>query len=120
MTEQKIFDTVALHLIKQGKQSIDAAKGMCLYRGPNGLKCAVGCLIPDKVYRPEMEGHSVSRFIDTYDGLNFLQPFDAILNDLQEAHDATYGENQKWTDAVVLRLRKIAKKYNLSTAALEI
>jgi hypothetical protein len=42
MTEQKIFDTVALHLIKQGKQSIDAAKGMCLYRGPNGLKWDVG------------------------------------------------------------------------------
>jgi hypothetical protein len=120
MTKQEIFDTVAFHLIKQGKKSAND-RGICLYRSPGGLKCAVGCLIPDEVYWPSMEGRSVSRLLGCYDGLKFLRPFKAILNDLQQAHDApTIPKDMVWTDAVVLRLRKIAEKYNLSTAVLEI
>jgi hypothetical protein len=119
MTEQEIFDTVALHLIKQGKQSIDADDN-CLYRGPEGLKCAIGCLIPDELYLSKMECHGVSHLFVNYVSLNFLQPFDALLNDLQRAHDREPLEDQTWIDTVVLRLRKIAEKYNLSVAALEI
>ncbi len=119
MTEQEIFDTVAIHLIKQGKQSADAF-GNCLYRGPEGLKCAVGCLIPDEVYQRNMECRVVSRLLGNYDSLKFLQPFDALLSKLQYAHDEAYGEGQIWTDTVVSYLYKIAEEYNLSTAVLEI
>ncbi len=118
MTKQEIFDTVALHLIKQGKKSVNDI-GRCLYRSPEGLKCAIGCLIPDEVYQRSMEGHGVSRLLGNYDSLKFLWPFDAILNDIQRVHDNTYSEGQIWTDAVVLRLRKIAEKYNLSTTMLD-
>jgi hypothetical protein len=118
MTKQEIFDTVALHLIKQGKKSVNDI-GRCLYRSPEGLKCAIGCLIPDEVYQRSMEGHGVSRLLGNYDSLKFLWPFDAILNALQITHDKTCGEGQTWTDAVVLRLRKIAEKYNLSTKIID-
>jgi hypothetical protein len=118
MTKQEIFDTVAIHLIKQGKQSADAS-GACFYRSPDGLKCAVGCLIPDEVYRPKMEGRSISTLFKNFSELNFLQPSVGLLNDIQRVHDNTYSEGQIWTDAVVLRLRKIAEKYNLSTTMLD-
>ena len=46
MEPQYIIDTVAAHLRKQGVRSHDG-RDKCLYRGPNGTKCAVGCLLPD-------------------------------------------------------------------------
>lgn len=32
----------------------------CMYRGPNGLKCALGMLLPDDEYLSEMEGNGVN------------------------------------------------------------
>jgi hypothetical protein len=119
MTKQEIFDTVAIHLIKQGKKSV-GDDGNCLYRGPEGLKCAVGCLIPDEVYRPEMESRSVISLFKNFSELKFLQPFEALLRNIQNAHDESSGKGQIWTITVLQRLRKIAEKYNLSTAVLEI
>lgn len=57
MTNQQIFNKVVKHLLKQGVKSIN--RGKCLYRGPSGLKCAVGCLIPDKLYIKEIEGKTI-------------------------------------------------------------
>lgn len=54
MTEQEIFDTVARHLLTQGKKSI-GVEGGCAYRGKEGCKCAAGCLIPDDLYDPRFE-----------------------------------------------------------------
>lgn len=55
---QKVFDRVALHLLQQGERSVDGTR--CLYRGQNGLKCAVGFLIADEHYSPELENKIVS------------------------------------------------------------
>lgn len=66
MTNQAIFDKVVTHLRKQGRKAQRMAKpfGMqpvmaCSYRDDDGLKCAVGCLIPDKFYTVDMEGATV-------------------------------------------------------------
>lgn len=53
MSKQKIFDTVKAHLLQQGQQSEDSEG--CKYRGPGDLKCAIGCLIADEHYTPELE-----------------------------------------------------------------
>ena len=55
---QKVFTKVKRHLLKQNKKSIrgSANGGICLYRGPRGLKCAIGCLIKDKFYSESIEG----------------------------------------------------------------
>jgi hypothetical protein len=58
LTNQQIFDRVATHLLRQGKRSMDS-RGDCLYRSPEGLSCAVGCLIPDEAYLPTFEGLTV-------------------------------------------------------------
>ncbi len=50
MDYQKVFNRVVRHLNKQMKKSV--VNGECLYRGPKGLKCAVGGLIPNK-FHPE-------------------------------------------------------------------
>jgi hypothetical protein len=117
MTKQEIFDTVAIHLIKQGKKSV-GDDGKCKFRTPEGLKCAVGCLIPDEVYDPSMEDESVESLIYAHDALDFLNPNALFLLKLQSAHDREPLEDQTWMDAVILRLRKIAEKYNLSAAVL--
>ena len=60
---QAAFDAVVNHLLTQGQQSLRSAdlgqmvKGQprCLYRNPEGLKCAVGGIIDDRDYKPEMD-----------------------------------------------------------------
>lgn len=58
---QMVFDTVVEALLKQGKPSSNEDE--CLYRGPRGLKCAIGHLIPDESYNPNIESSSVSGLI---------------------------------------------------------
>ena len=62
-TKQSLFDLVAAHLIKQGRKSVehphfpesDMLQGSCMYRSPDGLKCAAGALIADEHYSPALE-----------------------------------------------------------------
>ncbi len=54
---QAVFDKVVKHLLTQKRRS--EGKQGCAYRGKDGDMCAVGCLISDKAYDPEIEGHSV-------------------------------------------------------------
>ena len=131
MTIQEIFDTVAVHLLKQGVRSVDL-NNVCLYRGPNGLKCAVGALIPDELYAPEIEGVSV--LTTTYDVSNETNPRVALLNQLlkklgiapcsdekrllirlQYIHDSISYDPTSWR-ALLL---KVAVKFNLNTHAID-
>jgi hypothetical protein len=82
-TAQDIFDTVALHLITQGRRAI--AGTYCRYRAPNGDRCAIGVLISDEVYNQKMEGQSVRgnrKYLPTS-----LQDHMALLVNLQDLHD---------------------------------
>ena len=57
---QRIFDRVVNHLRTQ-KIKATTATGVCIYRAPvSKLKCAVGCLIPDRKYKPSIEGLAVN------------------------------------------------------------
>jgi hypothetical protein len=57
MKTRLIFETVKKHLLSQMEPSMDS-HSMGLYRGYNGLACAIGCLISDR-YRPNLEMGSV-------------------------------------------------------------
>ena len=46
MNRQEVFDKVAIHLLTQNAKALNSG-GLCVYKTPNGLRCAVGCLIPD-------------------------------------------------------------------------
>ena len=58
MNKKQLFKTVAEHLLNQ--QAKSAIGGLCMYRVTNGNKCAVGCLISDKVYTEDLEGLATS------------------------------------------------------------
>lgn len=51
---QEAFDIAVKGVTAQGCASYDQGIG-CLYWGPNGTKCAVGFLIPDELYSPNLE-----------------------------------------------------------------
>ena len=60
----RIFNTVYNHLLKQGKQSLHVRLGGnidgCAYRGWDGSKCAIGCLINDEHYSFILEEYTIS------------------------------------------------------------
>ena len=55
LTRQEIFDKAWTGLKGQGfVQSLEC--GGCMYRGDNGLRCAIGHIIPDSRYDEGLEG----------------------------------------------------------------
>ena len=60
-TAQQVFDQVKTHMMAQYAKSVGQNSDVCLYRGPDGLKCAAGCLISDEEAEtiPEMKGWQV-------------------------------------------------------------
>jgi len=95
MNTQEAFDAAVEHLRKQGKRSQAKYSTDCLYRGPGGLKCAVGALIPDEIYRKSFEGVGIRPLINGFADLNSL--FKAVnitlLEQLQHIHDQSLVEN---------------------------
>jgi len=78
MTAQEVFDIAVGGVLKQG--ALSAESGRCFYRGPNGLKCAVGQLLKDDEVNDELA---------LYDMVlpDRLEPHRKLLEELQSAHD---------------------------------
>lgn len=87
--KQKIFNTVVPQLLKQNEKSM--AGGMCRYRGPNGLKCAVGFLIKDQFYHKVLENQACDDK-DVMKALHKSGVFDHKKVDLSE-DNLVYEEN---------------------------
>jgi hypothetical protein len=105
MNNQEVFDAVVTHLRMQGRKSIDPflitkeseVGAGCFYRGPDGLKCAAGCLITDEEYRPWMEGYAINCIINNHTPYHMgetprslmerLQDRERIVAELQQCHD---------------------------------
>lgn len=120
-TLQEIFDQVATHLIKQGKQAT-GADGGCAYLAKDGSMCAVGCLLTN--YDPAIEGCIMTaqskRLLSllTESGIDVQDPQTrSLLQDLQVAHDKGFGGN--FTEVMSERLKHIAAGSKLSTEALD-
>lgn len=117
MTRQEIFDKVARHLLTQNEKSIAdvlVGEGGCAYRGANGLKCAIGCLIPDKYSLWEYEGSSVAALLLSGDFSEYLGGMENedFLDRLQFMHDTYAVEEWRWA------LENFAKDFNLSVEIL--
>lgn len=120
-SNQEVFDLAARHLLTQKAkariQRDESSNQRCLYRAPDGCKCAVGALIPDEIYQPEMDqgdtgiDEIISRFptiATLFSGVD-----DDLLADLQTVHDdyivSRWGEH----------LRALATDYGLSAAVID-
>jgi hypothetical protein len=130
MNRQDVFNRVALALLAQGRPSFSVDKG-CMYRGPEGSKCAAGHLIPDEHYTPGLEGRSILAVhfeepllsaigIGTYADRMFVR-------DLQTCHDDPMLVDSEWTEIPaeawlpqwVTKMRALAARYDLSPAVLD-
>lgn len=124
MTAQEMLNKVVTHLLTQNAKSMseDAVGETCLYRDGFGRSCSIGCLLPDEVYKPEMDlpqpnacypGTGVISLTCRFpEVLPYLTPSDRELNlmmldDLQSVHDSY--PVKMWPE----QLRIVAQRYDL-------
>lgn len=110
-SNQGVLNRVGKHMLKQNISSINEHdRSTCMYYGPNGLKCSIGCLIPRKLYDADLETRTIAddKIIRVLKKVINWDKVDCdILSSLQELHD--HKEPEDWKDG----LTKIAKQYNL-------
>jgi hypothetical protein len=92
MTLQEVFNKVVTHMLTQMKQAAGPDR-VCMYRAPDGTKCAIGCLIQDEDYNPRMEGRTVY-------ALNSLNMLPDYLVDLKVSSPHFLAELQTIHDSV--------------------
>jgi hypothetical protein len=105
LTKKEIFLKVREHLRTQGEPALNE-DDQCAYRSTNGKMCAIGCLIPDELYDPKIEGAAPTmqptnepakllRTVLKESGINVDdEQTISFLEVLQAAHDdklTTYG-----------------------------
>lgn len=103
---QDVYDTVKNHLLSQGEHSQDK-DGICFYRcykKEKELSCAAGCLIPDLIYREEMERKLWSDLVKEY---SFSSNHVEEIQSLQCLHDD--WSSKEWEQ----RLTEFAEEHNL-------
>lgn len=140
MTAQAVFDKIALHLITQGRPSMELRddgkwedEAGCLYRDPNGLACAVGCLISDDDYVEGLEHQSAEALlapsIFVSESIRELRlfpkplrtgPIAEMIKDLQVVHDnaALRADGSFVIDKLRAHLRRTADRYELHSDAM--
>jgi hypothetical protein len=114
-TPQQVFDQVVAHLREQNAQAVmeRGTETVCQYRTPDGLKCAVGCLISDDEYHPRMEGEGSTVVLVDWEREHPKDPpiddvVVRLLDQLQRVHDR--GTTSTWEQAFAI----IAEQYTLT------
>ena len=94
MTDQEVFDKVVTALRKQGRRSSMmqphpeyGSQEICRYRGPRGVKCAAGHLIPDELYDEEMEGKDWNSIVENWPSIAALNLPTDLVSEFQYIHD---------------------------------
>lgn len=110
--EQSIFDKVVIHLRKQNAKSLDLITNACAFRGENGKKCAIGCLISDEEYTSDMESYGYLRLLEEAYPKLFVSTLDLnskkLIGRLQRIHDLTNVES--WEKG----FENVVKEFNLT------
>jgi hypothetical protein len=93
LEEQELFNQIVSHLRSQNaicQRMLRPGIPQCMYRSPDGLKCAVGCLIPDDEYVAVMEDHDLYLVIDMLKSplKEKLKRHTQLLIQMQLVHDS--------------------------------
>ena len=126
--QQAAFDDAVRGIIKQGGPSVGGSNRkaqFCRYRGDGDTACAIGQLIPDTKYSPEMEGQGieghfsgVTAMIDDKYGCALRRDLE-FLSDLQCAHDSAErhsDNNEEFLAEFVSAAKDVALKHLLSSS----
>ena len=111
MNAQELFNQVVTAIVKQGRSSHGISG--CLYRSPSGLRCAVGHVLRDDEYTPDMEGKEAPNILPER-----LVQFSDLLLGLQGAHDDNYDEPD-FVDRFIRDCRKVAEAHSLTMPVLK-
>lgn len=91
LTLQQVFENGVRGVYKQGAAAYDIGRAECRYRITEGKvkkKCALGWSIPDKLYRPGMEGQGAHALVRFYPDVAALLPSEVdTLAAFQNCHD---------------------------------
>ena len=109
MNTRELLSKAINSVINQGRQSI--TNSGCAYRGPDGVKCAIGHLISDEFYNPRIEGDgiqtygsSVREMVEESIGRELTEDEFMYLTALQNAHDR--ASQTGFVDEFCLRIRR--------------
>ena len=114
---QEVFDIVVNHLVTQRRPAYNDIRN-CVYRAPDGLRCAVGVLIPDDLYDPEFEGVGVDSLIRELfnEDLADWRDHRKLLLALQHVHDKCLTISRRGTFNITdlrRRLLNVAVEFSL-------
>lgn len=130
LTTQQIFNRAVTGVLSQGGPSVrhgrdhtDEPSVFCLYRSPNGRRCAAGWVIPDELYKEDMESNLAGNVfrrpalagLVTGVGCDLLQRLQDVHDGLANTHQ---GDDDTFLDAFRTDARIVAAEFNLTTEAL--
>lgn len=115
MTPQEIITKVWEHMAKQRVQSRDKSK-RCMYRGPNGTACAVGCLLDDATAKKldQLDTVAIAYIVEEHPDMvpEWVVENANLLAKLQHAHDNNLLlRSNDWYTEFKLRVQAIALRY---------
>lgn len=108
IAKQVTFDIVARGLLDQGARAV-APNGRCVFRGPDGNRCALGFLIEDHQYDTFFD-------VNTQKGFDFIAALghnEGLMHSLLEIHD------QNPADTWAYLLGKLAMQHRLSVGVID-
>lgn len=92
ITAQELFSDVVTKVVAQGRPSEDD-KGNCLYRHPEGLKCAAGHALTDEEFEYAGGRALNGAWLGALTLPDRLKPHVDLLDNLQVCHDAANRDN---------------------------
>ena len=111
-TKQNMFDHICQCLAIQERRSVNDY-GMCMYRGDEGRKCAIGHCIPDEEYQPIFERLTMLEVVDRVPSLS--SKMRTFMSDMQECHDAS-----RCVHALRSSLEVVSVRYGLDSSCIEL
>lgn len=119
---QTAFDIAIRGIVEQGGPSINSAlcgASACRYRSEDGRKCAIGWLISDVHYSPDLEGSNVDEVV-VMKALVASRAFECpdrhlyFLEYLQAAHDKAVRNRVDFFPEFFKLCEQIAERYGLT------
>lgn len=126
LTNQECYEKIRAHFSAKGAEyGYDEYECNCVYRGSDGQKCAVGCLITDELYDRSFENFNLKGLSEPDTKVDELKredlfeylPLDiSFLNVVQQTHDDC-ALSGKTIHTFIKRLDNLARANHLKVIA---